>query len=144
MSDFLPPQEMQHTKLPCLFTIPRSLFKLISTESVMLYNQLILCCLFSSCPQSFPASGSFPMSWLVSSGGQNIGALASASVFPMNIQGWYPLGLTDLISLKFKGLSRVFSSTIVQKHQFFGTQPSLWSSSHIYTRQDQERNHSFD
>ena len=73
---------------------------------------------FSSCPQSFPASGPFPMSQLFKSGGESIGA--SAPVLPMNIQGWFPLGLTGLISLQFKGLSRVFSSTKVQKHQFLG------------------------
>ena len=77
-----------------------------------------------SCLQSFPASGSFLMSWLFSSGAQSIGASASASVFPMNIQGWFPLGLTGLISLLSKGVSRVFSNTTVQKHQFFGIQPS--------------------
>ena len=89
--------------------------------------------LFSSCPQSFPASGSFPMNWLFASGGQSIGASASASVFPMNIQGWFPLGLTGLISLQSKGLSRVFSNTTIQKHQCFGAQPSLWSNCHIHT-----------
>ena len=88
---------------------------------------------FSSCPQSFPTSGSFPMSWLFTSGGQSIGASASASVLPKEIQGWFPLGLTGLISLLSKRLSRVFSSTTVQRHQFFGPQPSLWSNSHIYT-----------
>ena len=85
------------------------------------------------CLQSFLASGSFPMSCLFISGGQSISASASASVLTMNIQGWFPLGLTGLISLLSKGLSRVFSRTIVQKHQFFGTQPSLWSNSHIHT-----------
>ena len=80
--------------------------------------------LFSSCPQSFPASESFPMSWLFASGGQRIGASPSASV-PMNIKGWFSLGLTGLIFLLSKGLSRVFSSTTVWKHQFFGAQPSL-------------------
>ena len=83
---------------------------------------------FSSCPQSFKASGSFPVSWLFVSGGQSIGASASASVLPVNIQDC----LTGLTSLQFKGLSRVFSSTTVQKHQFFGTQTSLWSNSHSY------------
>ena len=83
-----------------------------------------------SCPQSFPASWSFPMSQLFTSGGQSIGA--SASVLPINIQGWFPLGWTDLISLLSKGLSRVFSSTTVQKHQFFNTHPSLWTNSHIH------------
>ena len=79
--------------------------------------------LFSSFPQSFPASGSFPMSWLFKWGGQNI--RASASVLPMNIQDWFPLGLTGLIPLLSKGFSRVFSSTTIWKHQFFGSQPSL-------------------
>ena len=88
---------------------------------------------FSSCLQSFPASGSFLMSWLFSSGDQSIGASALASVLPIYIQDWFPLGLTDLISLLSKGLSRVFSSTTVWKHLFFGAQPSLWSNSHIHT-----------
>ena len=85
---------------------------------------------FSSCPQSFPASGSFPMSWYFISGGQSIGASA---VLPMNIQGWFPLGLTPFISLQAKGLSRVFSSTTIWNHQFSDAQPSLWSYSHIHT-----------
>ena len=82
---------------------------------------------------SFPASGSFPMSRLFMSGGQSIGASASASVLPVNIQDWSPLGLTGLISSQSKGLSRVFSNTTVQKHQFFGAQPSSQSNSHIHT-----------
>ena len=85
------------------------------------------------CLQSFPASGSFPMSQLFASGGQSIGASALASVLPMNIQGWFPLELTGLISLQSKGLSRVFSSTTIQKHQFFSIQPSLWFNFHICT-----------
>ena len=80
---------------------------------------------FSSCPQSFPASGSFPMSQLFASGGQSIGVSASTSVLPMNTQDWSPLGWTGWISLQSKGLSRIFSKTTVQKHQFFGTQLSL-------------------
>ena len=87
----------------------------------------------SLCPQSFSAWGSFPMSQFFASGGQSIGASASASVLPMSIQGWFLLGLTGLISLLSKGLSRVFFSTTVWKHQFFGAQPSLWSNSHICT-----------
>ena len=110
-----------------------SLLKLMSIESVMPSNRLILLHPLSSCLQSFPASGSFPMSQLIASGGQSIGASASTPVLPMNIQDWFPLGLAYLISLQSKGLSRVFSNTTVQKHQFFGTQPSLWSNSHIYT-----------
>ena len=86
---------------------------------------------FSSCLQSFPAAGSFQMSQFFTSGGQSIGA--SASVLPMNIQDWFPLGWTSWISLQSKGLSRVFSNTTVQKHQFFGAQLSSQSNSHIHT-----------
>ena len=88
---------------------------------------------FSSCLWPFPASGSFPRSQFFASGGQSIGVSASASVLPMNIQDWFPLGWTGLISLLSKGLSRVFSNTTVQKHQFFGAQFSLWFNSHICT-----------
>ena len=88
---------------------------------------------FSSCLQSFPAFGSFPMSQLFPSDGQIIGASVSASVLTVNIQDWFTLGLTGLISLQLKRLSRVFSNTTVQIHQFFGTQLSLWSDSHIHT-----------
>ena len=80
-----------------------------------------------------PASGSFSVSQFFEPGGQSVGALASASILPMNIQDWFPLGLTSLISLQFKGLSRVFSNTTVQKHQFFSAQLSLWFNSHIST-----------
>ena len=109
----------------------RSLLKLMSIESVMLSNHLTLCRPLSSHLQSFPASGYFPMSQFFTSDGQSIGASASASVLPMNIQDWVPLGLTGWISLQSKGLSRVFSNTTVQKHQFFDAQLSLWSNSHI-------------
>ena len=88
---------------------------------------------FFSCPQSFPASGSFPMNRLFTSGDKNIGASASASVLPVNILDWFPLGLTGLISLQSKKFSRVFSNTTVQNHQFFSAQSSLWSNSHICT-----------
>ena len=87
---------------------------------------------FSSCLQPFPASGSFSMNQLFASGGQSIGVSASASVLQMNIQYWFPLGLTGLISLQSKGLSRVFSNTTVQRHQFFGTQPS-YGPTHIHS-----------
>ena len=87
--------------------------------------------LFSSCLQSFPAPGSFAMSWLFALGGQSIGASVSALILLMNIQGWFPLGLTALFSLQSKRLSRVFSNTTVQKHQFFSVQPSLWPNTHI-------------
>ena len=86
-----------------------------------------------SCLQSFLASGSFTVSQLFLSDGQSIGDSASASVSPMTIQDWFPLGLTGLISLQSKGLSRVFSNITVQKHQFLGIQPSLWSNSHVHT-----------
>ena len=88
---------------------------------------------FSFCLQSFPASGSLPMRWVFVLGGQSIGASASALALPMNIQGWFPLGLSGLISLLSKGLSRIFSSTTIQKHQFFDAQSSLWSNCHIRT-----------
>ena len=96
-----------------------SLLKLLSIELVMPSNHLILCCPFS-CLQSFLASGLFPMTCLFASGGQSIRVSASASVLPMNIQDWFPLRWTSWISLQSKGLSRVFSNTTVQKHQFFG------------------------
>ena len=88
---------------------------------------------FSSCPQFLPASGSFPMSQLFAWGGQSTGVSALASVLPKNTQDWYPLEWTGWISLQFKGLSRVFPNTTVQKHQFFGTQLSSQSNSHIHT-----------
>ena len=111
------------------FTISWSLLKAISSSVTRF-----------SCPQSFPASGFFPVSRLFASGGQSIGA--SVSFIPVNNQGLFPLGLTHLISLLSKGLSRVFSSTTVRKHQFLGVQPSLWSNSHIL--HDYWKNHSFD
>ena len=101
-------------------------------ELVMPSNHLILSAQFSSGLRSFWASESF-LSWLFTSGGQSIGASASASVLPVSIQGSFPLGWTGLICFQSKGLSRVFSSTIVQNHQFFSAQPFLWSSSHIHT-----------
>ena len=107
------------------FTISRSLLKFTSIELMMSSNHLIVT--FFSCLQSFPLSGSFPVSQLLTSGGQSIGA--SASVLPVNIQGWFPLGLSGLKSLQSKGLSRVFFSTTAGKHQFFCAQLSLWSDS---------------
>ena len=138
MSDSLQPHELQHARLPCPSPC-LSLLKFMSIESVMLSN---FCCLFSSCPQSFPASGSFPMSQLFASGDQFIGALASASVLPVNIQDWFSLQLTGLISLQSKGLSRVFSSTIIWKHQFFGAQ--LLYGSTLTSMYDYWKNHCLD
>ena len=100
----------------------QSMLKLMSIESVMPPNLSSSAVPFSSCLQSSPASGSFPMSQLFSPHGQSVGASASASVLPMNIQDWFPLGMTGLISLLSKGLSRAFSNTTVQNHQLFGTQ----------------------
>ena len=110
----------------------QSLPKLMSTESVMSSNHLILCCPFSSCPQFLPASESFPMSQLFAWGGQSTGVSASALFIPMNTQDWSPLEWTGWI-LQSKGLSRVFSNTTVQKHRFFGAQLSSQSNSHIHT-----------
>ena len=122
---------LQHFRLPCPLLSPKACSG--SCPSSQWRHPTILSSVvcFSSCLQSFPASASFLMSWLITPGGQSIGASASASVLPMNIQGWFPLGLTGLISLQSKGLSRVFCNTTVQKHQFFGA--SLWSNSHIHT-----------
>jgi len=102
-------------------TNSQSLLRLMSIESVMLSSHLICCCPFSSCPQSLPAPGSFPMSQLFTLGGQSTGVSASASDFPKNTQDWSPLEWTGWISLQSKGHSRVFSNTTVQKHQFFST-----------------------
>ena len=110
-------------------TNSRSLLKLISIESMMSSSVVP----FSSCFQSFPASGSFQMSQFFASDGQSIGVSASASVLPVTIQDWFPLGWTGWISLQSKGLSRVFFNTTVQKHQFFSAQFSLWFNSHIPT-----------
>ena len=131
MSDSLPPHELQHARLPHL-----SLFPWVCSDSYLLSqwsHATIASSIapFSSCPQSFPASGSFPMSQFFALGGQSIGA--SAPVLPMNIQGWFHSGLTGLISLLSKGLSRISSNTTVWKHQFSSAQPSLWSNYHIRT-----------
>ena len=111
-------------------TNSRSLLKIMSIESVTISSSVVS---FSSRLQSLPALGSFSVSQFFTSGGQSIGVSVSASVFPMNIQDWFPLGWTGLISLQSKRLSRVFSNTTVQKYKFFGTQLSFWSNSHIQT-----------
>jgi len=113
MSKSLRPHGLQLARPPLSFTISQSLFKFMSTELVMPSNHLILCCPLLLLFQFFPASASFLMSQIFTSGGQSIRASASASVLPMNIQDWFPLGLTGLISLQSKGLSRVFSNTPV-------------------------------
>ena len=133
MSDSLRPHEPQHTRPPCPSPTPevhpntcplsRWCHPTISSSVIP----------FSSCPQSFQESGSFQMSQLSASGGQSIGVSASSSVLSMNTQDWSPLGWTSWISLQSSRLSRVFSSTTVQKHQFFCTQLSSQSNSHIHT-----------
>ena len=129
-SDSLRPQGLQHARLPCPSPSPRACSN--SCPSSQWCHPTILSSVipFSSCLQSFTASGSFLMSRLLASGRQSIGA--SASVLPVNIQDWLPLGLTGLTSLQSKGLSEVFSNTTFQEHHFFGAQPSLWSNSHIH------------
>ena len=133
MSDSLWLHGLHHTRLPC-----PSLSPTVCSDSCPLsqwcYPTISSSVIpFSSCLQCFPASGPFPMSWFFASGGQSTGASASASVLPMNIQDWFPLRLIGLISLQSKGLSRVFSNTTIQKHQFISTQLSLQSNSHIHT-----------
>ena len=128
LSDSLRPHEPQHAGPSCPSPTPRvySNSSPLSRWSHPTISSSVVP--FSSCPQSFPVSGSFLMRWLFTSGGQSIGVSASASVLPMNIQDWFPLGWTGWISLQSKGLSRVFSNTMVQKHEFFGTQPSSQSN----------------
>ena len=119
------PHGLQHARPPCPSSAP-GVYSNSCPSSQWCYPTISSSVVpFSSCLQSFPASGSFPVSQFFPSGGQNIGASASASVLPMNTQDWSPLGWTDSISLKSKGLSRVFSNTTVQKHQFFSVQLSL-------------------
>ena len=125
VSDSLWPHELQHARPPCPSPTPGVHSN--SRPSSRWYHPAISSSVvpFSSCLQSFPASGSFPMNKFFTSGGQSIGVSASVSVLPVDIQDWFPLGWTGLISLQSKGLSRVFSNTTLQKHQFFGTQLSL-------------------
>ena len=119
------PHGLQHARLPCRSPTSRAYSN--SCPSSQWCHPTISSSVipFSSCLQSFPAPGSFPMSQFFASGGQSIGVSASASVLPMNIKDWFPLGWTGLISLQSKGLSRVFFNTTIQKHQFFGAQLSL-------------------
>ena len=133
MPDSLRPHESQHARPPCPSPTPRVYSD--SRPSGQWCHPAISSSVdpFSTCPQSLPASESFPMSQLFTWGGQTIGVSALASVLPMNIQDWSPLGWTGWISLQSKGLSRVFSNTTLQKHQFFGAQPSSQSNSHIHT-----------
>ena len=124
MSNSLWPQGLQHARLPCLSPTPRACSNSCPLNEWCHPTISSSVIAFSSCLQSFPASGSFPMSQFFASGGQSIGVSTSASVLPVNIQDWSPLGWTGWISLQSKGLSRVFSNTTVQKHQFFTVQLS--------------------
>ena len=131
LSDSLWPHGLQHTRPPCPSPALGDCSNSCPSSQwchPTVWSSVIP---FSSCLQSFPASGSFPKSQFFTSGGQSIGVSASASVPPMNNQDWFPFGWTALISLQSKGLSRVFSTT-VQKHPFFGAQLSLWLSSILY------------
>ena len=130
VSDFLWPHELLHARAPCPSQTPRVYSNSCPLSWRWCHPTISSSVIpFSSRPQSFPASGSFLMSQLFTSGGQSIGASASTSVLPMNIQDWFHLGWTGWISLQ----SRVFSNTTVQKHQFFSAQPSSQSNSHIHT-----------
>ena len=133
MSDSLRPHESQHARPPCPSSTPRvhSNSCLPSQWCHPAVSSSVVP--FSSCPQSLPASGSFPMSQLFTWDGQSIGVSAWASILPKNTQDWSPLEWTDWISLQSKGLSRVCSNTTVQKHQFFGAQLSSQFNSHIHT-----------
>ena len=134
MSDSLWPHGLRHARLPCPSLSPRACSNSCSLSRWCHPAISSSVARFSSCLQSFLASGSFPMSQFFASDGQSIGISASASVLPMNIWDWFPLGWTGWISFQSKGLSRVFSNTTVQKHQFCWTWPSLRSNSHIHTR----------
>ena len=125
VSDSSQPHGPQHARPPCPSPTPRACSNSPPLSRWCYPTILSSVVPFSSCPQSFPASGSFPMSQFFTSGGQSIGVSASTSVLPMNTQDWSPLGWTGWISLQSKGLSRVFSNTTVQKHQFFNAQLSL-------------------
>ena len=133
VSDSLRPRRLQHTVFPCPSLSPRVCSKSRPFSHWRCLAVSSSTTPFSFCLQSYPASGAFSVSQFFESGGQSIGVSASASVLPMNIQDWSPLGLTSLISLQSKGLSRVFSNITVQKHQFSSAQLSLRFSSHIGT-----------
>ena len=131
VSDSLQPYELQHTRPPCPSSTP-GVHSNSCPSSQWCHTAISSAVIpFSSCPQSLPASESFPMSQLFSWGGQSTGVSALASFLPKNTQDWSPLEWTGWIFLQSKGLSRVFSNTTVQKHQFFDAQPSLQSNSHI-------------
>ena len=132
-SNSLQPRGLQHARLPCQSPTPGACSN--SYPSSRWCHPTISSSVvpFSSCLQSFPASGSFSLSQFFTSSGQSIGISTLASALPMNIQDWFLLELNSWISLQSKGLSRVFSNTAVQKHQFFSTQLSLWSNSQIHT-----------
>ena len=140
VSNSLRPHELQHARPPCPSPTPR-VYPNSCPLSHWCHPTSSSSVVPFSCPQSFPASGSFPMSQLFASGGQSIGVSASTSVLPMITQDWSPLGWTGWISLQSKGLSRVFCNTTVQKHQFFGTQ--LYSPT-LTSIHDHWKNHSLD
>ena len=130
---YLWPYGLQHARLPCPSLSPGVCSDSCPLSQWCYLTALISAALFPFCLQSFPASGSFQMSQLFASGGQSIGVSVSTSVLPIKIQDWFPLGCTGWICLQSKRLSKVFSNSTVQKHQFFGIQLSLYSNSHIHT-----------
>ena len=142
VSNSLQPHKLQHPRLPCPSPSPWTCSKSYPLSQWRHPTTSSSVVPFSSHFQSFPAWGSFPMSQFFTSGGQSVGALAAASVLPMNIQAWFPLGWTGWISLQFKGLSRVFSNTTVQKYQFFSAQ--LFHSPTLISIHDYWKNHCFD
>ena len=134
MSNSLRPHGLQHSRPSCQLPTPR-VYSDSSPLSWWCHATISSSVVpFSSRLQSFPALGSFQMSQFFASGGQSIGASASASLFPMNTQAWFSLGMTSLICLWSLRLSRFFSSTTLQKHQFLSAQPYLWYNSQIYTQ----------
>ena len=132
MSNSLQPKDWNTPDFP-VFNISKSLLKFLSIESVMPSNHLIPCHPLLLLSIIYPNITSFPMNWLFALSNRSIGASASSLQLPVNIQGWFPLDFTGLISLLSKRLSRVFSSTTIQKYQFFSAQPSLQSNSHMTT-----------
>ena len=141
VSASLRPHELQRSRLPCPLLSPGACSNSCPLNWWFYPTSSPSAIPFSSCLQSFPESGSFAMSWLLALDDQSIGVSASASVPPMNIQDWFPLGLTGLISLQSKGLSRVYSNSTVQRHQFFGAQPSCGPS--LTSIHDYWKKHSF-
>ena len=130
--NLLRPHGLHHSRLPCLSLSPRAFSNSCPLSQWCHPTISSSVTSFSFCPHFSPTSGSFLISCFFTSGNQSVGASTTASILPMNLQGWFPLGLTGLISLQSKELSRVFSNTTIQKHQLFGVLPFSWSNSYIH------------